>query len=109
MTRAEKRADHADPAYDLLTPVGFEHQLAGLFRPSPVHRGLEAGGADRLAAGCPFRAHRLERAHAPFVSRPARLDPLAQPGFFLRQPLSNAVCAAASLASASSFRRRYVA
>ena len=43
-----------------------------------------------LAPRGAFRAHRHQRAHAAFVSRPPRLDPLPQPHFFFRELLVEA-------------------
>src|SRR5205823_14367932 len=62
---------------------GFEHEFSRcvrLFDPELYVSGL-------LAPRRPFRTHGHQRADAPFVSGPPRLDSLAQPRLFLGQLL----------------------
>jgi hypothetical protein len=63
--------------------LGFEHHPAGAL----AGVGLEAHAAGLGAPRGPLGAHGHQGAHAPLVARAARLDPLAQPGFFFRQLL----------------------
>ena len=63
--------------------VGLEHNLAR--RVSGFD--LQAYGGRLLASRRPLLPHGHQRADAPFVARPPRLDALAQPRFLFRQAL----------------------